>query len=872
MNHDPADERRPLAGRHILVGVSGGIAAYKAPILVRRLRDCGAEVQVVTTRGAEHFVTSTALQAVSGRPVRNDLWDPQAEASMGHIELARWADLILIAPATADLLSRLAMGRADDLLTTLRLASRAPVLLAPAMNVAMWEHPATQRNVARLREDGVAFVGPADGAMACGEFGPGRMAEPEVLLDALIHHFASEGPPEPSVSPLAGRKVLITAGPTREPIDPVRYISNHSSGKQGYALAAEAKAAGAEVTLISGPVTLKPPAGVEVVAVVTAQQMHDAVMARVAACDLFIGVAAVADYRPAAPSKQKLKKAPGRSLEGELLLIENPDIIAAVAAHPARPFVVGFAAETHDALPHARDKRVRKGMDMIVVNDVSDPTIGFNSDQNRVTVIWDGGELQLDQCPKDAVARALLHVIAERLPIILEPEIFRAYDIRGIADGNLAPEAVYWIGRAFAAEALRRDQRQAVIGRDGRHSSVRLRDALVRGLTEGGVDVLDAGQIPTPLLYYAAQKLGTATGIMITGSHNPPAYNGLKMLIGGDTLAGAAIQALRVRLADRRLSQGHGEVRHVDVTEQYLAEVADNVELARPLKVVVDCGNGVAGVLAPRLLERLGCQVIPLYCDVDGDFPNHHPDPADPANLVDLIGTVRAEGADVGIAFDGDGDRIGVVSNSGRIIWPDRLLMLFAQDVIARNPGADVIFDVKCSRHLNTVITDLGGHPILWKTGHSHLKAKLQETQAALAGEFSGHICFGDRWYGFDDALYTAARLLEILGAVADDVDTVFDRFPDSLSTPEIKVATTEQEKFAVIERLVRDGDFGAGTLTTLDGLRVDFTDGWGLIRASNTSPVLTLRFEADDQAALERIQAHFQDQLSAIDNQLRFR
>jgi phosphopantothenoylcysteine decarboxylase / phosphopantothenate---cysteine ligase len=416
MNHDTADARRPLAGRHILVGVSGGIAAYKAPILVRRLRDCGADVQVVTTRGAEHFVTTTALQAVSGHPVRNDLWDPQAEASMGHIELARWADLILIAPATADLLSRLAAGRADDLLTTLRLASRAPLVLAPAMNVAMWEHTTTQRNVARLREDGAAFVGPDSGAMACGEFGPGRMAEPEALLDAVIAHWAAAGPaPGAATLPLAGRKVLITAGPTREPIDPVRYISNHSSGKQGYALAAEARAAGAQVTLVSGPVSLTPPDGVEVVPVVTAQQMHDAVMARVAACDLFVGVAAVADYRPAVASDQKLKKEPGRSRERVLSLVENPDIIAAVAAHPARPFVVGFAAETHDALNHARDKRVRKGMDLIVVNDVSDPTIGFNSDQNRVTVIWEGGDLQIDQCPKNAVARAVLDVIAERL-------------------------------------------------------------------------------------------------------------------------------------------------------------------------------------------------------------------------------------------------------------------------------------------------------------------------------------------------------------------------------------------------------------------------------------------------------------------------
>jgi phosphomannomutase len=454
----------------------------------------------------------------------------------------------------------------------------------------------------------------------------------------------------------------------------------------------------------------------------------------------------------------------------------------------------------------------------------------------------------------------------------IEPEIFRDYDIRGIADGNLNPEVVYAIARAFAAEALDRGQPRIVIGRDGRHSSPSLRDAAVRGLTEGGLEVLDAGRIPTPLLYYAAQTLTNATGIMITGSHNPPAYNGLKMLIGGETLAGAAIQALRARIEAGRLSEGRGAVQRVDVTERYLAEIADDVVLARPLKVVVDCGNGVAGTLAPGLFARLGCDTIPLYCDVDGDFPNHHPDPAEPANLEDMIRVVRSEGADLGIAFDGDGDRIGVVSNSGRIIWPDRLLMLFAQDVVSRNPGAAIIYDVKCSRHLHTVISAAGGRPILWKTGHSHLKAKLKETQALLAGEFSGHICFAERWNGFDDALYAAARLLEIIGGSDDTVDTVFDRFPDGVSTPEIKLATSDRDKFSIIERLIRDGDFGDGTSTTIDGLRVDYADGWGLVRASNTSPVLTLRFEADDQAALERVQVRFQDQLSAIDNQLRFR
>jgi phosphomannomutase / phosphoglucomutase len=454
----------------------------------------------------------------------------------------------------------------------------------------------------------------------------------------------------------------------------------------------------------------------------------------------------------------------------------------------------------------------------------------------------------------------------------LEPEIFRAYDIRGITTTNLTEAVVYWIGRAFAAEALERDQPRVAIGRDGRHSSASLRDALTRGLTEGGVDVLDVGQVPTPVLYYATHALRTATGIMITGSHNPPEYNGLKLMVAGETLAEDAIQALRARIEENRLSTGAGEVEQVDVTESYLAEIVGDVVVSQPLKVVLDCGNGVAGHIAPALIAQLGCDVVPLYCEIDGDFPNHHPDPAEPKNLADLITVVQAEHADLGLAFDGDGDRIGVVTGSGRIIWPDQLLMLFAQDIVGRNPGADVIYDVKCSRHLNALIGDLGGRPIMWKTGHSHMKAKLRETKALLAGEFSGHICFGERWYGFDDALYAAARLLELIGAADETVDALFSRFPNSVSTPELKVKTSERAKFETIEQLASRGDFGAGVLTTIDGLRVDYPDGWGLIRASNTSPMLTLRFEADTGESLDRIQALFQEQLLAIDNQLLFR
>jgi len=458
------------------------------------------------------------------------------------------------------------------------------------------------------------------------------------------------------------------------------------------------------------------------------------------------------------------------------------------------------------------------------------------------------------------------------LGLKLDAQIFRAYDIRGLVKKNLTEEVVYWIGRAFAAEAIALKQTRCAVGRDGRHSSLQLRDALTKGLTEGGVDVLDIGCVPTPLLYYATHALDTGTGIMITGSHNPPEYNGLKMMIAGVTLAEGRIQGLKERLDQNRLSEGEGDIEVIDLNDNYVDRVLEDVVVAQPLKVVVDCGNGVAGLIAPRLLEELGCEVVPLYCDVDGDFPNHHPDPADPQNLQDLITVVQAEQAQLGLAFDGDGDRLGVVTASGEIVWPDKVLMLFARDVVSRNPGADIIYDVKCSRHLNSVISDNGGRPIMWKTGHSHIKAKLKETGALLGGEFSGHICFAERWYGFDDAIYAAARLLEIIGGQSESVDTLFAQFPVTYSTPELKIPTTESSKFKVIGRLDNEADFGDGTITNIDGLRVDYPDGWGLIRASNTSPVLTLRFEADSPAALSRIQELFQERLNAIDSSLKIR
>jgi phosphomannomutase/phosphoglucomutase len=491
--------------------------------------------------------------------------------------------------------------------------------------------------------------------------------------------------------------------------------------------------------------------------------------------------------------------------------------------------------------------------DADTVRDFLEVSVANDADENF------GIEVSEDVSPMD-------------LGLKLDQQIFRAYDIRGVVEKSLTEDVVYWIGRAFAAEATELKQSRVAVGRDGRHSSEALRDALTRGLTEGGLDVLDVGCVPTPLLYFATHALDTGTGIMITGSHNPPEYNGLKMMLAGETLAEERIQRLKERLENNELSQGDGDVEQIDLNDHYVDRVLEDVVLAQPLKVVVDCGNGVAGIMAPRLLEEMGCDVIPLYCDVDGDFPNHHPDPADPENLQDLITVVQAEQADLGLAFDGDGDRLGLVTASGEIIWPDKMMMLFAQDIVSRNPGADIIYDVKCSRHLNSLISESGGRPIMWKTGHSHIKAKIKETGALLGGEFSGHICFAERWYGFDDAIYSAARLLEIISAEHKSVDDLFAQFPVTVNTPEIKVATTDQEKFQIIGRLSNEADFGDGTITDIDGLRVDYPDGWGLIRASNTSPVLTLRFEADDEPTLERIQDLFQERLVAVDPSLKFR
>lgn len=515
----------------------------------------------------------------------------------------------------------------------------------------------------------------------------------------------------------------------------------------------------------------------------------------------------------------------------------------APASPGAGPPKAGAGAGAEDE-PLFQDKDVLD-IDMM---DGDEDVLGFSGETRP-----SGGETVPEAAPAAAPA------------VQLSPEIFRAYDIRGIVGETLSGDVVRVIGQAIGSEAITRGVDALCVGYDGRHSSPGLADALARGVMAAGCNVIHIGAVPTPVLYFATHELQTGSGVMVTGSHNPANYNGLKIMLGGETLSGEAIQQLYRRVEARDLVSGQGEQTSQDVRRAYLDRIVGDIAVAAPLKVVVDAGNGIAGELAPLLIEELGCEVVPLYCEVDGDFPNHHPDPGKPANLEDLIARVRAEGADLGVAFDGDGDRLGVVTNTGKIIWPDRLLMLFARDVVSRNPGADVLYDVKCSRRLANVISEAGGRPIMWKTGHSLMKAKMKETGALLAGEMSGHIFFGERWYGFDDGLYSAARLLEILGIEDRHCDEVFEDFPEDVSTPELNVEVTESSKFAIIERLAAEGDFGDGNISTIDGIRVDYADGWGLCRASNTTPVLVLRFEGESREALERIRTVFREQLQGV-------
>ena len=446
----------------------------------------------------------------------------------------------------------------------------------------------------------------------------------------------------------------------------------------------------------------------------------------------------------------------------------------------------------------------------------------------------------------------------------LPAEIFKAYDIRGIVGKTLTVEGVRLIGRAVGSEAREQGQAAIAVGRDGRLSGPELAGALMDGICSAGVGVFDIGMVATPMTYFAAHHLRCGSAVSVTGSHNPPDYNGLKMVIAGTTLSGDAIQGLRARIEAGRFTQGSGTQRKVDIVDDYLDRIVADVRLARPMKIAIDCGNGAAGATAATLYRRLGCDVTELYCEVDGLFPNHHPDPSQPENLADLIAVLRRGDAELGLAFDGDGDRLGVVTRSGSIIYPDRQLMLFAKDVLSRCPGAEIVYDVKCTRNLAPWIRRHGGVPAMWKTGHSLIKSRMKERGAPFAGEMSGHMFFGERWYGFDDAQYAGARLLEILSR-EQDPSAVLEALPDSLNTPELNWMLAEGEPHRLVAQLQESARFpGATEIIRLDGLRVEYRDGFGLARASNTTPVIVLRFEGDNAGALERIQADFRRVLQA--------
>ncbi|MBX2878799.1 MAG: phosphomannomutase/phosphoglucomutase [Granulosicoccus sp.] len=451
----------------------------------------------------------------------------------------------------------------------------------------------------------------------------------------------------------------------------------------------------------------------------------------------------------------------------------------------------------------------------------------------------------------------------------ISPAIFRAYDIRGVVTDTLTPDTVEQIGRSFGSECVERKISEVVVARDGRLSGPELIGALARGIQSTGVNVIDIGMVPTPVLYFATFHLGTGTGIMVTGSHNPPEYNGLKMVINEDALFGDGITALHTRLVENRLhSASTGSLKQQNVLDDYLSRILSDVKLARPMRIAYDCGNGVAGTAAPKLFDGLGCTSTSLFTEVDGSFPNHHPDPAKLENLEDLIRVVKDEKHEIGLAFDGDGDRVGVVDDEGNVIWPDRQMVLFSRDVLERNPGGRIIYDVKCSKVLPEAIEAAGGTPDMWKTGHSFIKARIKETNALLGGEMSGHMFFKERWYGFDDALYAAARLLEILSKTDKKASEIFGEIPNSINTPELNISFNEdgaQHRF--IENFVANSSFDGATLTTIDGVRADYADGWGLVRASNTTPSLVIRFEADTDSAMERIQDSFRAQMKATDS-----
>ncbi len=459
----------------------------------------------------------------------------------------------------------------------------------------------------------------------------------------------------------------------------------------------------------------------------------------------------------------------------------------------------------------------------------------------------------------------------------ISKSIFKAYDIRGIVGQTLDTNVAFLIGQAFSGAMLSKGERTVVVGRDGRLSGPELSAALIKGLESAGLDVIDLGMVATPMLYFATHVLNARSGVMVTGSHNPPDYNGFKMVLAGEAIFGDAIQALYQTITQYNFVQHLGSCRQHDIRAAYVERIISDVTLARPMHIAIDCGNGVAGAFAGILYRAAGCQVDELFCEVDGHFPNHHPDPAHPENLQDLIKHVKNSDAELGLAFDGDGDRLGVVTKEGNIIYPDRQLMLLAEDVLKRHLGAQIIYDVKCTRHIAPWVKARGGNPFMWKTGHSLIKAKMRETGAELGGEMSGHIFFKDRWYGFDDGLYAGMRLLELLSRV-EDPSAVLNALPQSISTPEIQLLLNEGENFALISKMQEAAQIktyfaDAQQIITIDGLRVEYNNGFGLARASNTTPSIVMRFEADTTAALQQIQATFKRAIQSLkpDAQLPF-
>ncbi|MEE8495385.1 MAG: phosphomannomutase/phosphoglucomutase [Xanthomonadales bacterium] len=454
---------------------------------------------------------------------------------------------------------------------------------------------------------------------------------------------------------------------------------------------------------------------------------------------------------------------------------------------------------------------------------------------------------------------------ADHQPLDLTAGIFRAYDIRGVIGKTLDAQIARQVGQVVGTVVLERNAGPAVVARDGRLSGPYLLDAMIEGITSTGCDVLNIGAVPTGVLYYAAHERAAGSGVMITGSHNPPDYNGFKIMVGGDPIHGKELSDFYRRITEGDVQAGSGIVQQENVLPQYIERIAQDIQLEKPLKVVIDCGNGIGGVCAADVLRAIGAEVLPLYDEVDGTFPNHHPDPSEPENLIDLIESVRLIDADLGFALDGDADRLGVVTLAGDIIYADRVMMLLAMDVLDRNPGATIIYDVKCTGHLAEVIRQAGGNPLMYKTGHSLIKAKMKEISSPFAGEMSGHFFFKDRWYGVDDGIYAAARLLEILAASETPPEAIFNALPSSYSTPELKVQMEEGENFTFVEAFKKAAHFDGASINTIDGIRADWPDGWGLVRGSNTTPSLVLRFDAETEEALGRIKTAFRSQMLGV-------